>query len=191
MARRLTQKQETFCLKYFELGNASEAARVALYSPHTAAVMGAENLTKPKIIERLKELRKKAEDATIGTVQEREQILTEIYRSRMGDHLDEGHRIKQGEPLDSAAIQEVTTEDVIIGRGANAKLATITKIKLLNPVPAIAEHNKMQKVYVEPSPAGDIVQNFLFILPDGTRVLPSQLGKRKETDSGDNNRETD
>lgn len=193
MARRLTQKQETFCLKYFELGNASEAARIALYSPKTAAVIGRENLLKPQIQERIDELRQKAEDATIGTVQEREQILTEIYRGRMGDHLDEGHRIKQGEPLDSAAIQEVTTEDVLIGRGEHAKLATITKIKLLNPVPAIAEHNKMQKVYEDKTPIGigTVVTNFIFLLPDGTRVHPSELQRQKEIASGDNNRETD
>lgn len=147
MTRRLTQKQETFCLKYFELGNASEAARIALYSPKSAAVIGRENLLKLKIQQRIDELRQKAEDATIGTVQEREKILTEIYRDRMGHHLGEDQRIKQGEPLNSAAIQEVTTEEVKIGRGENAKLVAITKIKLLNTVQAIAEHNKMQKLY--------------------------------------------
>lgn len=140
MTRRLTQKQETFCLKYFELGNASEAARIALYSPKSAAVIGRENLLKPKIQARIDELRQIAEDATIGTVQEREKILTEIYRGRMGNFL-------QSEPLDSAAIQEVTTEEVKIGRGENARLAYITKIKLLNPIQAIAEHNKMQRIY--------------------------------------------
>ncbi len=77
---RLTQKQETFCLKYFELGNASEAARIAKYSPKTAAVIGRENLLKPKIIERIAGLRQVAEDASIANVVERKQRLTIIMR---------------------------------------------------------------------------------------------------------------
>ncbi len=76
----LTQKQETFCLKYFELGNASEAARLALYSPKTAAVIGAENLLKPKIAARIQELRQIVEDATIAIVKERKQRLTVFVR---------------------------------------------------------------------------------------------------------------
>ncbi len=147
MARRLTQKQETFCLKYFELGNASEAARIAKYSSKTAAVIGRENLLKPQIQRRIDALRQKAEDATIGTVKERKKILTEIYRGRMTDFLGDDQRIKQGESMDSAAIQELITEYITIGRGENAKLALVTKIKLLNPVQAIAEHNKMDKIY--------------------------------------------
>ena len=77
---KLTQKQETFCLKYFELGNASEAARIAKYSPKTAAVIGRENLLKPKIIERIAGLRQVAEDASIANVVERKQRLTVIMR---------------------------------------------------------------------------------------------------------------
>ena len=80
MVRRLTQRQETFCLKYFELGNASEAARIAKYSPKTAAVIGRENLLKPKIIERIAGLRQVAEDASIANVVERKQRLTIIMR---------------------------------------------------------------------------------------------------------------
>ncbi len=77
---RLTQKQETFCLKYFELGNASEAARIALYSPKTAAVIGRENLLKPKIAARIQELRQKVEDESVAIVLERKQRLTVFLR---------------------------------------------------------------------------------------------------------------
>lgn len=65
------------------LGNASEAARLAKYSPKTAAVIGRENLLKPKIQARIDELRQIAQDATIGTVIERKQVLTEITRGRL------------------------------------------------------------------------------------------------------------
>ena len=187
MAKRLTQKQETFCLKYFELGNASEAARIAKYSPHTAAVIGRENLLKPKIQGRIDELRQKAEDATIGTVQEREKVLTEIYRGRVGDYLGEDQRIKQGEPLTSAAIQEVITEDVKIGRGEHAQLVAITKLKLNDPVKAIAEHNKMQKIYAVE--AGTVIDNRVIninVISDKGRELTQRLVEGERT-GGDNN----
>ena len=50
MKVKLTQKQETFCLKYFELANATEAAIAAGYSSKTARFIGSENLTKPNIL---------------------------------------------------------------------------------------------------------------------------------------------
>ena len=75
---RLTQRQETFCLKYFELGNASEAALIAGYSPRTVRAIASVNLTKINIQARLKELRQVVEDASIANVLERQQILTEI-----------------------------------------------------------------------------------------------------------------
>ena len=41
---RCTQKQEAFCVRYFELGNATEAAKLAGYSHKTAYSIGNENL---------------------------------------------------------------------------------------------------------------------------------------------------
>ena len=147
MKSRLTQKMETFCLKYFELGNATEAALIAGYSPRTVRAIASVNLTKVNIQTRLKELRLKVEDASIANVLERKQILSEIARGRVGSLLDENQRIKQGEPLTNASIQEVDTFDVKIGKGENAKLAQVTKIKLHNPSQAIDLLNKMDKIY--------------------------------------------
>ena len=135
---RLTQKQETFCLKYFELGNASEAARIALYSPKSAAVIGRENLLKPQIIERINQLRQIAQDATIATVVERKQVLTEIIRGRFADFMTSLTK----EKLQSAALQEIR----IIEYGKEVPVKTTT-IKLNNPVQAIAELNKMEHIY--------------------------------------------
>lgn len=77
---KLTQKQETFCLKYFELGNATEAALIAGYSPKTARAIASINLTKADIQARLKELNQNTEDASIATVTERKQRLTELAK---------------------------------------------------------------------------------------------------------------
>ncbi len=78
--RSLTQRQKTFCIKYFELGNASEAALIAGYSPRTVRVIASINLTKVNIQERLKELRQKTEDDSVANVLERQQRLTTFLR---------------------------------------------------------------------------------------------------------------
>jgi len=144
---RLTQRQETFCIKYFELGNATEAALIAGYSPRSIRNIASVNLTNTNIQKRLKELNQAVEDASIATVLERKQILTEITRGRVSNLLGDDQRIKQGGNIDTAAIQELDTMDVKIGKGENAKLATITRVKLHNPIQAITELNKMERIY--------------------------------------------
>lgn len=144
----LTQKQETFCLKYFELGNATEAAIIAGYSCKTAQTIAAENLGKPMIIERLKELRQVAEDTSIATVVERKQVLTEIIRERFGNFIKaDGVELElTDENLRSAALQEIRITDFTGGKDGRAKEKTTT-IKLHNPIQAIAELNKMERIY--------------------------------------------
>lgn len=58
----LSGKQERFCQEYVISLNATKAAEKAGYSPKTANEMGSENLTKPSIQARLKELNKKTLD---------------------------------------------------------------------------------------------------------------------------------
>lgn len=50
---KLTDKQEMFCLEYLIDLNATQAAIRAGYSKKTAQAIGAENLTKPLISERI------------------------------------------------------------------------------------------------------------------------------------------
>lgn len=137
---RLTQKQENFCLKYFELGNASEAARLALYSPRTAASIGMENLCKPQIQARIDQLRKAAEDASVATVLERKQRLTNILRASVPDFVSQDGIKVDGESPNVGAVSEVTTRTKIY-RGDPA---VITNLKLHSPIQAIAELNKME-----------------------------------------------
>ena len=145
MKNGLTQKQETFCLKYFELGNATEAALIAGYSPRTVAVIASINLTKVKIIERLKELRQVAEDATIATVIERKQRLTEILRADIPDFINEdGIKIEKQSP-NVGAVSEITTRTKVFRKGGEP--VVITNLKLHSPIQAINELNKMEKIY--------------------------------------------
>jgi len=76
-------------------------------------------------------------------------VLTEIVRGRIGSLLDNDQRFKQDISLTDASIQEVDTIDVKIGKGENASLAQITKIKLHNPMTAIDLLNKMDKLYTD------------------------------------------
>jgi len=78
--QKLTQKQETFCLKYFKIGNATEAALIAGYSARSIRNIASITLTKANVQARLTELRAKAESDTVATVLEREQILTDMSR---------------------------------------------------------------------------------------------------------------
>jgi phage terminase small subunit len=154
MAKKmLTQKQEDFCVKYFELGNVGEAARLAKYSPKTADVIGRENLQKPIIRERIAELRKMKADASIATVQERQQILTEIARGDLLDYQEVGAdgaylNIGKDSP-NTKAISEITSRTEYNKDSSSA--AIVTRVKLHNPVPAIAELNKMDGVYNDSS----------------------------------------
>ena len=68
MEKRLTQKQETFCVKYIELGNATEAAIIAGYSPKYAGVNTPKLLNNTKIQAYIKELREEVKSAAIMNV---------------------------------------------------------------------------------------------------------------------------
>ena len=62
MARKLTKKQELFIKYYLIKLDATYAAKKAGYSKKTASVIGCENLTKPKIAERIDaEMKKRSE----------------------------------------------------------------------------------------------------------------------------------
>lgn len=148
MLRKLNQKQETFCLKYFKLGNATEAAILAGYNPKYAATHTTRWLKMANISERLAELNKAAKDETIAEVIERKRILTEIIRARMSDFVKvgaDGIRISiDPDNANCAALREVRSWAKCNDNGTR-KVVTI--IKLRDPIQAIAELNKMEHIY--------------------------------------------
>lgn len=78
--RKLTARQEKFCINYLLNSNATDAAIKAGYSKDTAVVIASNNLTKANIQNRLKELRDKTESAKVMGIQERKEMLTLIAR---------------------------------------------------------------------------------------------------------------
>ena len=135
---KLTQKQETFCLKYFELGNATEAALIAGYSPRSIRNIASVNLTNANIQTRLQELRQKVEDASVATVLERKQILTEIARGRFVDFMTN----LTPEKLKSAALREIRITEL-----GGDKPIKKTTVRLHNSMQAVDILNKMDKIY--------------------------------------------
>ena len=78
MGKKLTPKQEKFCIEYAASGNATQAAIKAGYSNKTAYSIGQENLKKPEIIARIQEIGKRETKARIMSVDRRQERLTEL-----------------------------------------------------------------------------------------------------------------
>jgi phage terminase small subunit len=149
--RMLTKKQEDFARYIFEGMSNREAYAKAGYSTNMALatrdVKAAEIAANGKVAVRLAELRKRAEDASVATVLERKQVLTEIVRGRVSQYIT-GKRISvTPDQLNSAAVQEVVTSEIQVGKGDNAAMVEVTKLKLRDPVSAISELNKMEHIY--------------------------------------------
>ena len=183
MANLLTQKQEKFCLNLFAGMSQREAWLNAGYSKNMAvATIDSKACTlavNGKVRVRLAELRKKAEDASIMSVIERKQRLSEIARAAAPDFQDEGGgiNVKKGMP-NVAAVSEVTTKSKYNRK--NMEPVVITSLKLHNPIQAIAELNKMEKIYSE-APAGSVTNNTqynIYVIDSETKDLLSQVGER-------------
>jgi len=158
----LTDKQERFCLNLFQ-GMSQRVAYIdAGYSskrPLAQIDVDACRLAvKPKIILRLTELREAAEKDSVASRIEVEQMLTEIIRGRVTNYLD-GNKINASlNNLNTAAIQEVNTAMVIVGKGDDALEVEVTKLKLHDPVKAASELAKLKQWY--PTQSND---NYLII----------------------------
>jgi len=183
MAKRLTQKQEMFCLSYFVLRNATQAAIEAGYKPKAAHSMATENLQKPAIKARLDELSTKIEKGAVMSVQERMERLTEIARARLTEFMElgqDGSWVNLGEEtLQGGAIQEIHSRTQYDNNGANSTI--YTSVKLHDPMKAIDLLNKMDKLYSETPFIQDnrvARQINIFVIDNETKDLISQVAER-------------
>ena len=147
----LTQKQEGFVVDYFQ-GVKPGQAYLTHYKVKTMATADAcasRLLKYGKIQARLEELRKKVEDASVMNVLERKQRLSVIGRGSPTDFMTagaDGCYIDVGpENVHAGAVQEITSRTEYNEDGAGA--AVVTKLKLHNPIQAISELNKMERIY--------------------------------------------
>lgn len=174
MSTLLTPKQERFCLYFINSDNATQAAIDAGYSVKTAQSIASENLTKPVIRERIKELREATTSVRVMPVQERKERLSEIARARLTDYVtDQGIKIDKDSP-NTAALSGIKTKIKYSRKGREPEI--VTDIDLHDPAKAIDLLNKMDKIYTEEERKPvEIVETFVFVLPDGTRVAPASL----------------
>jgi len=140
-------RHEIFTQNWFSGETKEKSAIIAKYEPKWATSIGSKLSINPKIVARYNELQEAAASSKVMNRQEMLEAHTEIARGRVGHFLDDNNRIKQDSNLSSAAIQEFDTSEVKIGRGKHAVLATITKLKLHDPVRSMQEIAKLQGHY--------------------------------------------
>lgn len=145
---KLTAKQDRFARNIF-LGMSQRAAwidagysskyAVARIDSH-ACVLAASG----KVKERLSELQAAEDTKAVMTVQERKKRLSEIGRGRVVDFIIDG-KIKVDKTIPNVgAVESVKNKTQKVN---DVILSEDTELKLLNPIAAIQELNKMEHVY--------------------------------------------
>ncbi len=155
MKDKLTTKQERFVRNLFGGMSQRDAYIKAGYSPKSALTTidhhACELAKTAKVKARLAELQEKADSALIMPVKERKERLSEIARARVTDFVRCSNGVAritvEMDTVNSAALQEVVSEEIQLGRGEGSIPVKITKLKLRDPVAAIAELNKMDGAY--------------------------------------------
>ncbi len=150
---KLTKKQEQFTLFIFEGLTQREswiqAGYSANYSMQNLDSKACNLANSVKIRSRFNELQEKAESDKVMSVTERKERLSEIARARLTDFQElgqDGGWINIGpESKNTAALSEIVSTTKYDDNGDNPTL--ISRVKLHNPVVAIAELNKMEKIY--------------------------------------------
>jgi len=191
--KTLSRKQELFCLEYIQSGNASLSILKAGYNTKNPDVLGAENLGKPSIQARLASLKTSLtrkmgdpEENAVASVAERQKRLTEYIRANLVDFMEgDDPRLDKSIPNHGA----VSEYSVRFFTDKDGELHTTKKIKLLDPIAAISELNKMERVYDDRR--GDNVTvnyNIIVASKEGEgllkRVIEGERTERKELMSG-------
>ena len=147
----MNARRKRFVQEYLKSGNATQAAIKAGYSKKGARSKASQLLTNVNIKDEIARLSKSVEDASICSIAERKQILSEIARGRLQDFCTsgaDGFVPNVGlENLNSRALKSVTTK-VICG-GKDTDQAYVTKLELRDPAQAIEILNKMDGVYAQ------------------------------------------
>ena len=144
-------RREALCLAYFRLqgtpGALGQALCEAGYSSRITRAATA-LLARADVQARLAELNQLTLDASVAGPLERKQRLTEIVRARLTDYTHcgpDGDQINVGpESPNTGALQEITSRTEYDEDGSHPRV--ITKLRLRDPVPAISELNRMERI---------------------------------------------
>jgi phage terminase small subunit len=141
----LTPKQERFVAEYLIDLNATQAAIRAGYSEKTAAAIGSENLTKPEIAAAIADGRAKLASKAEVTA---ERVISELAKLGFANMADYMRAATNGDPYfdfagltrdQAAALQEVTVEDFVDGRGDDARDVKRVRFKLADKRAALVD----------------------------------------------------
>jgi phage terminase small subunit len=155
MEKKLTDKQRRFVAEYPVDLNATQAAIRAGYSETTARQQGQRLLTNVDIRQAIDE----AEAERLERIGVRaERVLEELARLGFSNMLDYLRISDEGDPFvdlsqmsreQAAAVQEVTVEDFLEGRGENAREVRRVKFKLADKKSSLELLGKHLKLFTE------------------------------------------
>jgi phage terminase small subunit len=104
--------------------NATKAAKDAGYSEKTAHSIGDENLRKPAIQARLKELTQPAESRRIASIDERNEIASDIMKNiELDDNISTADRLRAMDILNKASGVYIERKQVLISGDVNHTLS--------------------------------------------------------------------
>lgn len=149
---KLTPKQERFCQEYIIDLNGTQAAIRAGYAERAAKEIASENLTKPNISDRIKELQGGVSESLSFKANDILKEVGYIALSNIQDYLDEGNIVKDITKLtreQSAAISSVKTTITYSGRGEEKEQHIATEIKLYDKVKSNELLGKYFKLWID------------------------------------------
>ena len=161
--QELTDKQMAFCREYVVDGNATQAAIRAGYSERTARQQGAENLTKPVI---RAEIAKREAVLEERTGVKAEAVVRELALLGFANMADYMQVTSEGDPYidlskltpdQAAALQEVTVDELVEGRGQNKREVRRVRIKLADKRAALVDLGKHLGLFERDAAAGNQV----------------------------------
>jgi phage terminase small subunit len=150
----LSPRQARFIEEYLVDLNATQAAIRAGYSARTARSIGQENLTKPDIAAAI-EAAQRSRSARTGITTD--MVIAELAKIGFANMADYMKPTPGGDPyLDfaaltrdqAAALQEVTVEDYIDGRGDNARDVRRVKFRLADKRAALVDLGRHLGMFV-------------------------------------------
>lgn len=128
-----------------------------------------------KVMPRVQELQKLAASDTIIDITRRKQILSDIASAKPGEFMETTERggvlIKfEKDSPKQHAVQSLKSHV----EGKDEDEATVTEIRLRDPIAAIAELNKMEGVYAPEKFVADITHSMIMKEPDPAPIRRAQ-----------------
>lgn len=167
--KKLTLKQEQFCLEYIIDFNATQAAIRAGYSKKTSYATGHENLKKPEIVARLGQLRDERQARARKNGDDVIRELENIGFGRLGKVVKWNPTgmafLQDSDEIDDDTMASIESVEVteIVSKTDDGNDMLKTKVKLHAKVPALnllaKHHNLLNETKMDINHTGDITLN--------------------------------